>query len=73
MPEMQEPEVVHRQDPQINSTKLNSEKISEDVLSKMQSLEDRIENKLQEIDKLFVVNPIEEKSRPLLNSGINQM
>ena len=47
--------------------------MSEDVLSKMQSLEDRIENKLQEIDKLFVVNPIEENSRPLLNSGISQM
>ena len=47
--------------------------MSEDVLSKMQNLEDRIENKLQEIDKLFVVNPIEEKSRPLLNGGINQM
>ena len=39
----------------------------------MQSLEDRIESKLQEIDKMFVVNPIEEKNRPLLNSGINQM
>ena len=39
----------------------------------MQSLEDRIENKLAEIDKMFVVNPIEEKTRPLLSSGMSQM
>ena len=57
---------MHHRDPQINITKQD-----QDVFSKMQSLEDRIENKLAEIDKMFVVNPIEDKTRPLLSSGIN--